>query len=58
MKTIGAFLVLALLGTAAAQGPTRINLNDAIDLAMTHNPALKATRTQVPQSQAQASAQR
>ncbi len=53
LKKTGAFLVLALLGTAAAQGPTRITLNDAIDLAMTHNPALKATRTQVLQNQAQ-----
>jgi len=53
LKTTGAFLVLALLGTAAAQGPTRINLKDAIDLAMTHNPALQATRTQVSQNQAQ-----
>ena len=46
-------VVLAFLGSAAAQGPTRITLSDAIDLAMTHNPTLKATRTQVPQSQAQ-----
>lgn len=53
MKKSGALLVLALLGTAAAQGPTRIGLNDAIDLAMTHSPTLKATRTQIQQNQAQ-----
>jgi outer membrane protein, heavy metal efflux system len=53
LKKTGAFLVVALLGTAAAQGPTRISLKDAIDLAMTHSPALKATRTQIQQNQAQ-----
>lgn len=53
MKKTCAFLVLALLGNAAAQGPTRISLNDAIQLALTHSPTLKAARTQVPQSQAQ-----
>ena len=42
-----------LSGTAAGQGPTRITLEQAIDLALAHNHALKAARTQVPQSQAQ-----
>jgi cobalt-zinc-cadmium efflux system outer membrane protein len=49
----GALLALALGGTAAAQGPSRITLDQAIDLALTHNHTLKALRTQVQQSQAQ-----
>ena len=53
MKNAGAFIVLALLGTAAAQGPSRITMDEAIQLAQTHSPALQAARTQVPQGQAQ-----
>jgi cobalt-zinc-cadmium efflux system outer membrane protein len=44
---------LAMLGVARAQAPVRITLDQAIDLAIAHNHALKATRTQVQQTQAQ-----
>src|SRR5215831_3273584 len=43
----------AMLGAARAQAPVRIALNQAIDLAIAHNHALKATQTQIQQSQAQ-----
>jgi cobalt-zinc-cadmium efflux system outer membrane protein len=46
-------LVMALAGVCAAQGPSRITLDRAVELALQHSPALKAVRTQVPQSQAQ-----
>jgi cobalt-zinc-cadmium efflux system outer membrane protein len=39
--------------TAVAQPPMRITLDQAIDLALSHNPTLKATRTQVQQNKAQ-----
>jgi outer membrane protein, heavy metal efflux system len=39
--------------SAAAQTPPRITLDQAIDLAIQHNHALKAARTQIEQSQAQ-----
>jgi cobalt-zinc-cadmium efflux system outer membrane protein len=42
-----------MLGVAHAQAPLRITLDQAIDLAIAHNHALKATQTQIPQSQAQ-----
>jgi cobalt-zinc-cadmium efflux system outer membrane protein len=45
------FLLLA--GMAAAQSPTLISLDQAIDLALAHNHTLKATRTLILQSQAQ-----
>jgi cobalt-zinc-cadmium efflux system outer membrane protein len=38
-------------GTPA--GPTQLNLDQAIELALEHSPALKATRTQIDQSKAQ-----
>jgi cobalt-zinc-cadmium efflux system outer membrane protein len=38
---------------AVAQGPTLISLDQAIDLALAHNHALRATRTQILQNQAQ-----
>ena len=53
MKLLTTFIVLALLGSAAAQGPTRVTMDEAIQLALTHSPTLKAARTQLPQSQAQ-----
>ncbi|MGH9524176.1 MAG: TolC family protein [Terriglobales bacterium] len=53
MKILRAFLVLALAGTAAAQGPARVTLEEAIQLAQAHNPSLRAARTQLAQSQAQ-----
>lgn len=46
------FLFLAL-GTGGAQNTTLISLDQAIDLALAHNHALKATRTLVFQNQAQ-----
>jgi cobalt-zinc-cadmium efflux system outer membrane protein len=42
-----------MLGVAHAQGPVRITLDQAIALAIAHNHALKATQTQIQQSQAQ-----
>ena len=44
---------LLLLEAANAQAPVRITLDQAIDLAIKHNHALKATQTQILQSQAQ-----
>src|SRR5271169_214435 len=45
------FLILA--GTCVGQNTTHISLNQAIDLALTHNYALQATRTLILQNQAQ-----
>lgn len=42
-----------LLGVARAQAPVHITLDQAIDLAIAHNHTLKATQTQIQQSQAQ-----
>ncbi len=42
-----------LVGAASAQAPVRITLDQAIDLAIAHNHTLKATQTQIQQSQAQ-----
>lgn len=51
---ITAVLVLfAMLGGAHAQAPVHITLDQAIDLAIAHNHALKATQTQIQQNQAQ-----
>jgi len=44
---------LAMIGVARAQAPVRITLDQAIDLAIAHNHSLKATQTQIQQSQAQ-----
>jgi cobalt-zinc-cadmium efflux system outer membrane protein len=53
-QTIRAVLIsFAMLGAAHAQAPVRITLDQAIDLAIAHNHALKATQTQIQQSQAQ-----
>jgi cobalt-zinc-cadmium efflux system outer membrane protein len=47
-------LVFLLAAAASAQAPpARITLEDAIHLAVVHSPALKGTRTQIQQSQAQ-----
>jgi cobalt-zinc-cadmium efflux system outer membrane protein len=46
-------IVSVLVGAASAQAPVRITLDQAIDLAISHNHALKATQTQIQQSQAQ-----
>lgn len=42
-----------MVGVTRAQAPVRITLDQAIDLAIAHNHALKATQTQIQQSQAQ-----
>src|SRR6266568_1985075 len=52
-KSIFAFVVVLLAASATAQTPTRINLDQAIDLALAHSHTLKATRTQIQQNQAQ-----
>lgn len=44
---------LLLSGFAAAQTKSRVSLDEAITLALAHNPALKAARSQVPQSKAE-----
>lgn len=46
-------LVSLLAGTAIAQAPVRITLDQAIDLALAHSHTLKAARTQIQQNQAQ-----
>jgi outer membrane protein, heavy metal efflux system len=54
IRTIFAIaLALLLSRTASAQTSQQINLEQAIELALAHNHALKATRSQVQQSQAQ-----
>lgn len=57
LQTRKAFLVCAMgvvyAISAVAQTPPRITLDQAIDLAIQHNHALKAARTQIEQSQAQ-----
>jgi outer membrane protein, heavy metal efflux system len=45
------FLILA--GTCVGQNTTHISLDQAIDLALTHNHSLEATRTLILQNQAQ-----
>jgi cobalt-zinc-cadmium efflux system outer membrane protein len=44
---------IVMVGVARAQAPVRITLDQAIDLAIAHNHTLKATQTQIQQSQAQ-----
>jgi cobalt-zinc-cadmium efflux system outer membrane protein len=46
-------LVVLLAGAALGQGPTLISLDQAVDLALAHNHALKAERTLLAQSQAE-----
>jgi outer membrane protein, heavy metal efflux system len=51
---VSAVLILfVMLGVAHAQAPVRITLDQAIDLAIAHNHALKATQTQIQENQAQ-----
>src|SRR5580698_7146918 len=54
MKFLGALsLLLLLLVPAEGQSTTLISLDQAIDLALAHNHALKASRTLILQNQAQ-----
>ena len=54
IRTIGmAFFVLAALSPARAQGPVKITLDDAIQMALAHNHTLAAARTTIDQSEAQ-----
>lgn len=46
-------MVCLLVGAGSGQNTTRITLEQAIDLALTHNHSLKATRTQILQNEAQ-----
>ncbi len=48
-----AVLLLLLAPRLQGQTSTNITLDQAINLALAHNHALKATRTQIPQNQAQ-----
>jgi cobalt-zinc-cadmium efflux system outer membrane protein len=52
-KVVPAAVFLVFLSPLSAQTPILISLDQAIDLAMTHNHALKATRTLILQNQAQ-----
>ena len=52
-NTAFAILVLLLAGSAAAQSPPRVTLDQAIDLALTHSHNLKAVRTEIDQNKAQ-----
>ena len=47
------FLLLAWPGVAQTQGPAKITLDEAIQLALKHNHSMLAARTTIPQSQAQ-----
>jgi cobalt-zinc-cadmium efflux system outer membrane protein len=51
LSAVAAVLVFA--GYATGQAPTLLSLDQAIDLALTHNHALKATRTMILQNQDQ-----
>jgi outer membrane protein, heavy metal efflux system len=54
MRFLGAFsLLLLLVPCVEAQGTTMLTLDQAIDLALAHNHALKASRTLILQNQAQ-----
>lgn len=55
LRSLGPFAMLALwlCGTSPGQGTKRVTLEEAINLALTHNHALLATRTTVLQNQAQ-----
>jgi outer membrane protein, heavy metal efflux system len=48
-----AIFFLMLVGTCVGQNTTHISLDQAIDLALTHNHSLQATRTLILQNQAQ-----
>src|SRR5579863_3520350 len=48
-----AMFFLLLVGAGSGQNATLISLDQAIDLALAHNHSLKATRTQIPQNEAQ-----
>src|SRR5580700_8062783 len=46
------FSSLALVDSAFAQGPVRITLDQAIEMALRHNHTLQAARTTIQQNQA------
>src|ERR1700688_1160306 len=48
-----AAMLFLLVGAVIAQNATLISLDQAIDLALAQNHSLKATRTQIPQNEAQ-----
>src|SRR3984957_1225793 len=50
---VGILFVFFFRGSAAGQGSPLLSLDQAIDLALTHNHPLKATRTLILQNQAQ-----
>lgn len=53
-KSVAVFLTwFVLVGAASAQAPARITLEQAIDLAISHNHALKAAHLQIQENQAQ-----
>jgi cobalt-zinc-cadmium efflux system outer membrane protein len=52
LVALAVFSSLALAGSAFAQGPVRITLEQAIQMALQHNHTLQAARTTVQQNQA------
>ncbi len=52
-KSIATVLAVLAASAAWAQSPTRITLEEAVELALQHSHALKAARTQIQQNQAQ-----
>jgi cobalt-zinc-cadmium efflux system outer membrane protein len=46
-------VLLSLSGQSFAQAKTRVSLEEAMNLAVAHNPTLQATRSQIPQSKAE-----
>ncbi|MGA3127859.1 MAG: TolC family protein [Candidatus Korobacteraceae bacterium] len=50
---ISALVIVSFAAVAMAQTPARINLEQAIDLALAHSHTLKAARTQIQQNGAQ-----
>ena len=45
--------ILLLSASAGAQAKNLVSMDEAIDLALAHNPSLKATRSQIPQARAE-----
>ena len=53
LSAVSALFLTLFVGTAFAQRPTLITLDQAIDLALTHSHSLKASRTLIQQNEAQ-----
>ena len=51
-KTIAVGCLVGLISTAFAQGPVKLTLDQALEMAIKHNHTLQAARTQIQQNQA------